>query len=602
MNSKIGIKLLTSYFLLVIITLVIAGSLLSPLFRNYLVEDKKKELVRKSYEVIALIQKYQNKDVDEATFRQILERLDRFGDTRIIIVNKEGMIIAPAQFKTEPDKKAPFPRELPRESRLTKEEIDQLLTGRTVIKEGMTPHFNTPVISVAVPYPGTNTEGGTEVSGAVIIFSPVYLVTDTLKRIYYYLGISSVIALALAVVVAYFFSKRISLPVKNMNEAALAMAQGNYKTVIDATSDDELGELGGSLNYLARQLDLHVSALQQEKGKLESIVHSINEGLIAVDGEGKVMLINPMVEKIFMSKTERILAHSLQDVSPLPELTRAFAEVLSKGIAADFTFKLLHSTYRLVVAPIKQQKGALLGAVGILQDISEMEKVEQLRRDFIANVSHELRAPITVIRGYTECLLDGVIDYSPDHYYGIIRNETLRLERLILDLMDLSLLQSGKAELDLEEVNLSQLVHETVNKLQHRAKTQGIRLLSNTGSPQDITVYCDADRIEQLLFILLDNAIKYTPPEGVVEATLREEEDSVLLSIKDSGIGIPAEDLPFIWERFYKVDKSRNRKQATGTGLGLSIAKQIVDLHQAQITVESILGEGSTFTVHLKKG
>jgi two-component system sensor histidine kinase ResE len=230
-----------------------------------------------------------------------------------------------------------------------------------------------------------------------------------------------------------------------------------------------------------------------------------------------------------------------------------------------------------------------------------MEKVEQLRRDFIANVSHELRAPITVIRGYTDCLLDGVTENSPEHYYSIIKNETMRLERLIKDLMDLSLLESGKVELNLEEVNISELIYETVNKFQQRAKSKGIHLFTTVHPDQDITVYCDADRIEQLLIILLDNALKFTPAGGRIEANLWEENDKVVLAIKDTGVGIPEEDLPFIWERFYKVDKSRNRKNQNGTGLGLSIAKQIADLHQAEIKVESKLHEGSIFTLQLKK-
>jgi two-component system sensor histidine kinase ResE len=165
----------------------------------------------------------------------------------------------------------------------------------------------------------------------------------------------------------------------------------------------------------------------------------------------------------------------------------------------------------------------------------------------------------------------------------------------------LSLLESGKVELHLEEVNLSELIYETVNKFQQRAKTKGIHLFTTVRPHQNIIVYCDADRIEQLLIILLDNAIKYTPSGGAVEVDLRDEKEKVFLSIKDTGIGIPEEDLPFIWERFYKVDKSRNRQNQNGTGLGLSIAKQIADLHHAEMTVESKLHEGSTFTLEIKK-
>ncbi|QNB48164.1 HAMP domain-containing protein [Thermanaerosceptrum fracticalcis] len=597
MNSKIGVKLLTSYIVLVVITLVIVGSLLNPLFKNYLITAKKNELMYKANEIVTLTQKYNNKEMDEESFNRIVETLDRFIDTRFLIIDKEGRILAPSQVRPELGRKPPIRKD----SRLSREEFEQVLSGQMVIKEGMLPHFNTPVISVALPVTTISSEGVPEVSGAVLSFSPVYLVTDTVKKAYYYLGISSVIAILLATGIAYYYSKKISLPLKNMNEAALAMAKGDYKTIIKPVSDDELGELATSMNFLASQLDSNITALEQEKGKLESIVLSINEGLIAADKEGRIILINPIIEKFFMTTAKRILGRLLTDISPLPELTKAFEAALVNGTSTSAAFKLLHSTFKVVVSPIKQENGNLLGAVGILQDISEMEKVEQLRRDFIANVSHELRAPVTVIRGYTDCLLDGVTDHPPNHYYSIIKNETLRLERLIKDLMDLSLLESGKVELHLEEVNLSELIYETVNKFQQRAKTKGIHLFTTVRPHQNIIVYCDADRIEQLLIILLDNAIKYTPSGGAVEVDLRDEKEKVFLSIKDTGIGIPEEDLPFIWERFYKVDKSRNRQNQNGTGLGLSIAKQIADLHHAEMTVESKLHEGSTFTLEIKK-
>jgi len=597
MKSKIGMKLLTSYFILVFITLVIVGSLLNPLFKNYLITSKKNDLLKKANEIVALTEKYVNNEINEDTFRQVVETLDKFLDTPVLIIDKEGLIIASSLRRPGPGRNPLFSRG----SRLSQEEAGQVLSGETVIKQGELNNLSTPMISVAVPIITTNPAGVPEVTGAVLTFSPVFQVTDIVKKAIYSLGISSVIAIILATVIAFYFTKQISLPLKNMNEAALSMAKGNYRTVIEPVGDDEIGELGTSLNFLATRLDSNITELQQEKGKLESIMQSVNEGLVAVDQEGRIILVNPVVEKIFMTPPQKLIGKLLKETSPLPELSQPFTDALENGELTTSSFKLVHSTIKVIVSPIKQENGSLVGAVGILQDISEMEKVEQLRRDFIANVSHELRAPITVIRGYADCLLDGVTDNPPEHYYNIIRNETLRLERLINNIMELSLLQSGKTELYLEEVNLCQLVYETVNKFIHRAKTEGIKLTTNTDPHHNIAVYCDADRIEQLVIILVDNALKYTPAGGMVEVNLNEEKDQVTLHIKDSGIGISEEDIPFIWERFYKADKSRNRQHENGTGLGLFIAKQIANLHQAQLTVESRPGEGSIFILKLKK-
>lgn len=599
MKSKIGIKLLASYIVLPIITLIIVGSLLNPLFKNYLVETKKRELLNQTNEMVLITEGFLQRKTDAKSFYQIVDGIGRFNHNQFIIVDDQGLLIANSQVSLPRGKKAPM---MGNRLILFSEKIEkQVLSGETVIIEGISPYLNTSLITVAKPIITKNSDSQPQVSGAVFTFAPVRIVTDPLQKAYYYLGISSLIAIFLAAGIAYYFTRIISRPLKDMNKAALAMAKGNYKTTVEKISEDELGELATSLNYLANQLDLNISALQQEKGKLESIVLSINEGIIAVDKDGIIILVNPMIEKLFMTTTKNILDKDLSEFSLPHELTNSFKEALTSGELTSNTLKWVHNTYKIVVSPIKKEDGTLMGAVGILQDISEIEKLEQLRRDFIANISHELRAPVTVIRGYTDCLLDGVIENPPEYYHKIIKSETLRLERLVQEFMDLSLLQSGKVELYMEEVNISQLLSETVNKLMWKAKAKDIHLSANVNDQNDLIVFCDGGRIEQLLIILLDNALKFTPSGGTVEVSLQESGDKVLLTVKDSGIGIPKKDVPYIWDRFYKVDKSRSRASENGTGLGLFIAKQIADLHQAKLTVESSLEQGSTFSLELKK-
>lgn len=609
MKARIGKKLLLSYCVLVVITLLLVAFFLTHLLNNYLVTAQKNELLREAEEIVSLAGKYFRMEIDSDTFNQVMENVNRINDSRVMVINQEGRIIAPNQLRPRPRREEFIPRDFQRGTRLSREEVGQVLSGQIVAKEGTSPDFNTPVISVAIPVftsQAGEDHSNTVVTGAVLSFSPVYLVTDLVKKVGYYLGISSIMAICLAIMIAFYFSKKIASPLKRMNEAALAMAQGEYKKEITPVGNDELGELAASMNYLAKQLDMNISALEQEKGKLEAIMSSINEGLVAVDRGCRVILINPMMEKFFMTTAQNIAGKQLSALSQVAELNNAFTESLANEELVVRTFQLVHSTYQITVSPIKQESGTLLGAVGILQDISEMEKVEQMRRDFISNVSHELRAPLTVIRGFTECLLDGVTQQPSAYYHGIIKEETLRLERLINDIMELSLLQAGKIQLELEEVDLASLVRETVRKFMLKANEKGIRLVTNTNSALSgqLTIFCDADRIEQLLVIFLDNALKFTPREGMVSVNLWEDagQKKVYLSIKDSGIGIPAEELPYIWERFYKVDKSRNRRKEDGTGLGLFIAKQIADLHQAEISVESTPQEGTTFTLEFKLG
>ena len=236
-------------------------------------------------------------------------------------------------------------------------------------------------------------------------------------------------------------------------------------------------------------------------------------------------------------------------------------------------------------------------AQDLAQYIAQLEHMEKLRRDFVANVSHELRTPLTIIRGYTEALLDGTID-NPDqvqkcHY--LMRDESVRLERLIKELLDLSRLQSGQAEPTQDPIPLTAIADSVVNMMIQRAQQKHITLTANTSQHMP-DIRGNGDRLTQLILILLDNAIKYTPIGGTVTVSIWQDTGTVILNVADTGAGIPAEDLTYIWERFYKVDKSHCRAD-DGTGLGLAIAKQIIDLHQAKATITSELRLGTTFTI-----
>jgi signal transduction histidine kinase len=264
---------------------------------------------------------------------------------------------------------------------------------------------------------------------------------------------------------------------------------------------------------------------------------------------------------------------------------------------------MTHGNYNTLVKVETNDEVGRLGLAlnSLAQDlasyIAELNKMEKLRRDFVANVSHELRTPLTIIRGYNEALLDGTIDEPVQikKYYRLMRDETVRLERLINDLLDLSRLQSAKGAADKEKIPLAAIADSVVHMLKQQAEQKGIHLLVNTKEPLP-AIQANGDRITQLLLILLDNAIKYTPSDGTVTLTTFMDDNVVAVKIADTGTGISSEDLPYIWERFYKVDKSHCRDDS-GTGLGLAIAKQIIDLHQAKAEVTSKLGKGTTFTI-----
>ncbi|MEN6414003.1 MAG: ATP-binding protein [Veillonellales bacterium] len=264
---------------------------------------------------------------------------------------------------------------------------------------------------------------------------------------------------------------------------------------------------------------------------------------------------------------------------------------------------MAHGDYNTLVKVETSDEVGRLGLAlnSLARDLSiyivELNKMEKLRRDFVANVSHELRTPLTIIRGYNEALLDGTINETTQikKYYCLMRDEAVRMERLINDLLDLSRLQSAKVTADKEKIPLEAVADSVVHILKQQAEQKGIHLLANTKGPLP-AIQANGDRIIQLLLILLDNAIKYTPSGGKVTITTFIDGDTVSVQVADTGVGIPSEDLPYIWERFYKVNKSHCRDDS-GTGLGLAIAKQIIDLHQAAVTVTSQIGQGTIVTI-----
>lgn len=297
---------------------------------------------------------------------------------------------------------------------------------------------------------------------------------------------------------------------------------------------------------------------------------------------------------------EDLVKLPISSLKSFDELSGLFAGVLESGSSGSCVFTIDKLTVRAYVSPIVSSR-TILGSVGILQDISQAEQLEKMRRDFVANVSHELRAPLTVIRGYTEALLDEVIDKKeePDKYYQIIRQETLRLERLIIDLLDLSRLQSGKAELDMESVDLETISRSVLEKFTPLAGEKQVQLtLRSDFSP--FLVQGDGDRLEQLIIIFIDNALRHTYQGGKISINLKGEDREALVRISDTGEGIPEEDLPYIWERFYKVDKAHTPSLG-GTGLGLYIAREIIHLHGGTTRVESKPGEGAAFEFTLKR-
>ncbi len=600
MKKSIFGKLMVTYLVVIITSTIIFGVFFSILLRNHLIKTKEQELFVKGKQISLVANYYLQGLLSDQTLNYVLNSAEIFLDARVLVIDRGGYILALSGGAVPGFGRGKAAGRIIRGMQLLPKDTELVLKGSTVSYRGFSPYYGEPMLTVAIPVVSGQDSGNAQVIGAVFLNSPVPGVAEAVKDTYTLLLASFLVALAIASGLGLYLSRKISQPLREMNKAALAMARGDYKKKVEAEGDDEIGELAASFNYLAGELDLTIEALKEEKGKVELMLKSLFEGIIAVDKDGLILRINPAAAKLLKISEEDLFKLPISSLEGFDELSGLFKDVLKSGSSGSCVFTVDKLTIRAYVSPIVSSR-AILGSVGILQDISQAEQLEKMRRDFVANVSHELRAPLTVIRGYTEALLDEVIDRKekPDKYYQIIRQETLRLERLIVDLLDLSRLQSGKVELDMESVDLETISRSVLEKFSPLAGEKQVQLtLLPDSSP--FLVQGDGDRLEQLLIIFIDNALRHTNQGGKITISLRGEDQGARVRISDTGEGIPEEDLPYIWERFYKVDKAHTPSLG-GTGLGLYIAREIVHLHGGVTRVESRPGEGAAFEFTLKK-
>lgn len=582
MKKSLFSKMLLMNIAVVTAALIVIALLLPQLISNYIFSQKERELEAKGMELARLTASYNEGGIDEENFLELLASLDRFLEARIWVVNRDGLVIK-ASYGERPFRRGPH-------LHLSGEQVRQLSRGEFVVTRCYLPHFEQVMLSVGVPILVNN---GRDPAGAILLHAPVTEINTTINSLLKFVLLSGLAAVALASLLGYFFSRRLSQPLLEMTAAARRMGQGHYSSRIKIDSEDELGQLAFSLNYLSGRLEQTITALQREKSKFKSMVTGMQEGVVGVNSKGELTYFNSAAQQMLHMDEAAFNLHISQAV-PSTQLSAPFLDALSSGKPETGTVELHGNYYSVRVSPVEDEADGSTGAVGLVQDISESERLEKMRREFIANVSHELRTPLTVLKGFTEALLDGTADANQKtRYLHIIRTEIERLNRLIADLLDLSRLQAKRLELQKEGFDLKKLALELKSRLEPQLEKARVSLEVSISPPAK--VWGDRDRIMQVLLNLVENAIRYTPAgETITLSTGIKNEGRVEISVLDRGPGIPADKLPFIWERFYRVDKSRNRKQG-GTGLGLAIAKEIIEAHGETIFVESISGKGSIF-------
>ncbi|WP_071460349.1 two-component system histidine kinase PnpS [Bacillus massilinigeriensis] len=425
------------------------------------------------------------------------------------------------------------------------------------------------------------------------------------SRIWSILGISIGLAMVLIIFIVSKITNRYTKPIDSATNVAMELAKGNYRARTYEDHSDETGMLGASINILARNLEELMKAQEMQQDRLSTLIESMGSGLILIDSRGYINLINRAYKDIF-------------DVEPADYLYKLYYEVVEHKeirLLIEDIFMTEQRTARQVVLPLGIERrhfhvygvpiigmnNVWKGVLLVFHDITELKKLEQMRKDFVANVSHELKTPITSIKGFTETLLDGAMNDrgSLEAFLPIILKESERLQTLVQDLLDLSKLEQQGFYLDLQEINIVTEIKEVIAILQSRANEKQI-CLEFTEPEQETTAEGDANRLKQVFINLISNAIAYTPNGGLVSVAVRDYRDGIIVKVKDTGIGIEKEEIPRIFERFYRVDRARSRNSG-GTGLGLAIVKHIVEAHKGSIQVKSEVGKGTVFYIRLKK-
>ena len=398
-------------------------------------------------------------------------------------------------------------------------------------------------------------------------------------------------ATVLAVLLALLIARGIARPINELTAAADRMAKGDLDQRILSRSSDEIGRLASAFDSMADRLQDTVKTISTERNTLAGVLSTMADGILIVEN-GRVTMANRAASTLLgapiLALEGRSYVEALRDHELSGVLQRCLAQGTQQSGAAEVgpSRRLL----RIVAAPLR---GEQMGALALLQDLTEVRRAETVRRDFIANVSHELRTPLASLKAVVETLEDGAIE-NPDvarSFLSKMHSEVDGMAHLVSELLELSRIESGQVAIQVERQDVEALEREAARRLGAQAERSRLKL--EVRVPPDLPmVAADGQRVQQVLLNLIHNAIKFTPAEGEITLSARQEGESIVLSVSDTGIGIPAQDLPRIFERFYKADRSRSN---SGTGLGLAIAKHVVQAHGGRIWVESIEGKGASF-------
>lgn len=686
-RASLFAKLLFTYLIVILLFLLILTGLTSIFYNRFFTNFYINYQLSQAIQLAGVLEAEGIMDEEGPAKQRMINAYAGLMGSRVLLLNKEGGLLARSTASPwmltlddkglrPPRMRVRFRRERAPEFRLARniQAGRELMAGgepgvKILERKGFPPEE-------LIAYAPVRRDG--EITGGVVLQSPFAPVRMAIRGNRRFFGTAAFIALIAAILLSYILSNRITGPLRKMRRAALAMAEGDFSARIPVGSKDEVGELARSFNRLAGELENKISELFREKERIITIITNMSEGVIGIDGEGKVVFANPRAAELLedgirgsegYSSFSRREGMAFEEFLPHDGLRELIGEVLTTGQPREKVLTLAAgSRHRgapgrvlsVRAEPITTGIGGISsyqtgqqfgenrsgksgegkagetaalnsGCVAVLKDITEEWKYQEMQKEFVANVSHELKTPLALIQGYLEAIMDGVTDDpgSQERFLNIIHQETGRLKRMVNDLLALAELDRGEKKT--EPVNLEEVAREMLTLAEKEAAKKNLRLVlevaptvedragggreNDRGPHRPVIVAAGYSHLAQVVLNLLENAVRYSPPsgrvlmrlglskvsgneDGGVNGSSSGEEGFAYLSVEDEGCGIPKKELPFIWDRFYRVDKDRSRDKG-GSGLGLAIVKRIVEFYGGRVSVRSDEGKGSVFSIFL---
>lgn len=583
--SKFKSRLLLALITLILVVLIGLGLLLGQLFKNYYLNAFDERLIKESKLISSYIEGEGGiQSIKAETINKFCEMLDE----RLTVVDVSGEIIYDSSQFNEMSNE--------RHRKIIKEILDLKPVGHRVIEESSSYDFLYNWRQI--------TSSGTE-DGYIILSTKMTEINEANKQIWWILTISLSFAFIVILILGTRITSRYTKPIESATRTAMELAKGNYRARTYEDHIDETGMLSTSINILARNLQEMVKLQEMHRDRLATLIENMGSGLILIDSRGYINLVNRSYKELFTVHSSEYVNKLYYEVIEHRGITEIIEEIfmtehkIRKQMLIPLGIKRRH--FEVYGVPIIGSDDVWKGVLLVFHDISDLKKLEQIRKDFVANVSHELKTPITSIKGFSETLLDGAMEDKEalKAFLTIILQESDRLQSLIQDILDLSKIEQQGFNLSIQQYDITVTLEEVIAIVDREALEKEIKIEFEKNKDSTF-IEGDSDRLKQVFLNLLTNAISYTPNGGSIYLSLTESDSKVFIGVKDTGIGMEKEEIPRIFERFYRVDKARSRYSG-GTGLGLAIVKHIVEAHKGNIIVESEVGKGTKFLIELNK-